>query len=42
MERKIILIEGTIFDYNGDITEEEFIEDKGWYVGGLTREEVDE
>ena len=49
MERYIILIEGVVFDYNGDITEEEFLnafyeflEDKGWCFGGLTREEVDE
>ena len=49
MERKLISIEGTIFNDNGDITEEEFLdafyeflEDKGWYIGGLTREEVDE
>ena len=42
MERKLILIEGVVFDYNGDITEEEFLEDKGWCFGGLTREEVDE
>ena len=49
MERKLISIEGTIFDDNGDITEEgfldafcKFLEDKGWYFGGLTREEVDE
>ena len=49
MERKLISIEGTIFNDNGDITEEEFLdtfykflEDKGWYFGGLTREEVDE
>ena len=49
MEKKLISIEGTVFDYNGDITEDEFLdvfykflEDKGWYFGGLTREEVDE
>ena len=49
MERKLISIEGTIFNDNGNITEEEFLnasykflEDKGWYFGGLTREEVDE
>ena len=49
MERKLISIEGTIFNDNGDITEEEFLdefyeflEDKGWHFGGLTREEVDE
>ena len=49
MKKKLILIEGAIFDYNGDITEEKFLdafynflEDKGWYFGGLTREEVDE
>ena len=47
MERKLISIEGTVFNDNGDITEEEFLdafyeflEDKGWYFGGLTREEV--
>ena len=49
MEKKLISIEGTVFNKNGDITEEEFLnafykflEDKGWYFGGLTREEVDE
>ena len=49
MERKLISIEGTIFNDNGDITEEEFLdefyellEDKGRCKGGLTREEVDE
>ena len=49
MKKKLILIEGAVFDYNGDITEEEFLDvfynffvDKGWYFGGLTREEVDE
>ena len=49
MERKLISIEGTVFNYNGDITEEEFLnafyeflEDKRWCFGGLTREEVDE
>ena len=49
MERKLISIEGTVFNDNGDITGEEFVdacyeflEDKGWYFGGLTREEVDE
>ena len=49
MKKKLILIEGAVFNYNGDITEEEvveafyeFLEDKGWYFGGLTREEVDE
>ena len=48
MERKLISIEGTIFNDNGDITEEEFLdafckflEDKGWHFAGLTREEVD-
>ena len=48
MKKKLISIEGTIFDDNGDITEEEFLdafykflEDKGWYFGGLTSEEVD-
>ena len=46
MKKKLILIEGTVFNYNGNITEEEFLdafckflEDKGWYFGGLTREE---
>ena len=46
MEKKLISIEGTIFNDNGDITEEEFLdafckflEDKRWYFGGLTREE---
>ena len=46
MERKLISIEGTIFNDNDNITEEEFLdafckflEDKGWYFGGLTREE---
>ena len=29
MEKKLISIEGAVFDYNGDITEEEFLEDKG-------------
>ena len=49
MERKLISIEGIVFNENGDITEEEFLdvfykflEDKGWYFGGSTREEVDE
>ena len=49
MERKLISIEGTIFNDNDNITEEEFLdafykllEDKGWYFGGSTREEVDE
>ena len=49
MEKKLISIEGTIFDDNGDITEEEFLdvfyeflEDKGWHFAGLTREEEDE
>ena len=49
MEKKLISIEGTVFDDNGNITEEEFLdafynflEDKGWCFGGLTREEVDE
>ena len=48
MERKLISIEGTIFNDNGDITEEEFLdafckflEDKGWHFAGLTTEEVD-
>ena len=49
MEKKLILIEGAVFDYNGDITEEEFLDafckflkDKGWHFAGLAREEVDE
>ena len=42
MERKLISIEGTVFNYNGDITEEEFLVDKVWHFAGLTREEVDE
>ena len=49
MERKLISIEGTVFNDDGDIIEEEFLdafykflEDKGWYFAGLTREEVDE
>ena len=49
MEKKLISIEGTVFNDNGDITEKEFLdafykflEDKEWYFGGLTREEVDE
>ena len=49
MERKLISIEGTIFNDNGDITEEEFLDafckflkNKGWCFAGLTREEVDE
>ena len=49
MERKLISIEGIVFNNNGDITEEEFLDafykflkDKGWCFGGLTREEVDE
>lgn len=42
MKKKLILIEGAVFDYDGDITEEEFLEDKGWHFAGLTREEVDE
>ena len=49
MERKLISIEGTVFNENGDITEEEFLdvfckflEDEGWHFAGLTREEVDE
>ena len=48
MEKKLILIEGTVFNENGDITEEEFLdafwkflEDKGWHFAGLAREEVD-
>ena len=46
MERKLISIEGTVFNDNGDITEEEFLdafckflEDKGWHFAGLTRKE---
>ena len=46
MKKKLILIKGTIFNDNGDITEEEFLdafckflEDKGWQFAGLTREE---
>ena len=46
MEKKLILIEGTVFNENGDITEEEFLdafckflEDKGWHFAGLTRAE---
>ena len=46
MEKKLILIEGTVFNDNGDITEEEFLdafckflEDKGWHFAGLTRKE---
>ena len=49
MKKKLILIEGTVFNDNGDITEEEFLdafckflEDKGWHFTGLTRDEVDE
>ena len=49
MERKLISIEGIVFNDNGDITEEEFLdvfynflEYNDWYFGGLTREEVDE
>ena len=49
MEKKLISIEGTVFNDNGDITEEEFLdafckflEDKGWHFVGLTRDEVDE
>ena len=42
MEKKLISIEGTVFNDNGDITEEEFLEDKGWYFGGLTTDEGDE
>ena len=49
MEKKLILIEGTVFNDNGDITEDEFLdafckflEDKGWHFAGLAREEVDE
>ena len=49
MKKKLILIEGTVFNDNGDITEEEFLdtfheflEDKGWHFAGLTREEEDE
>ena len=46
MEKKVILIEGTIFNDNGDIIEEEFLdafyeflEDKGWHFAGVTTEE---
>ena len=46
MEYKLISIEGTVFDYNDNITEEEFLdafckflEDKGWHFAGLTTEE---
>ena len=39
MEKKLISIEGTVFNDNGDITEEEFLKDKGWYFAGLTTEE---
>ena len=49
MEKKLISIEGTIFNENGDITEEEFLdafykflEDKGWNNGSSTRKEEDE
>ena len=49
MEKKLISIEGTVFNDNGDITEEEFLDafckflkDKGWHFAGLAREEVDE
>ena len=42
MEKKLISIEGTVFNDNGDITEEEFLEDKGQHFAGLTREEADE
>ena len=48
MKKKLILIEGTIFNDNGDITEEEFLDafckflkDKGWHFAGLTGDEVD-
>ena len=48
MKKKLILIEGAVFDDNGDITEEEcldafckFLEDKGWHFTGLTTKEVD-
>ena len=46
MKKKLILIEGAVFNNNGDITEEEFLdvfckflEDEGWHFAGLTREE---
>ena len=39
MERKLISIEGTVFNDNGDITEEEFLEDKWWQFDCLSREE---
>ena len=46
MKKKLISIEGTVFNDNGDITEEEFLdafckflEDKGWHFAGLTRKE---
>ena len=49
MKKKLILIEGTVFNENGDITEEEFLdafckflEDKGCHFAGWTRDEVDE
>ena len=49
MEKKLILIKGTVFNDNCDITEEEFLdafydflEDKGWHFAGLTTEEVNE
>ena len=42
MERKLISIEGTVFNDNGDITEEEFLEYNDLYFCGLIREEVDE
>ena len=49
MKKKLISIEGAVFDYNGNITEDEFLdvfckflEDKGWHFAGLTTEEVNE
>lgn len=49
MKKKLISIEGTVFNDNGDITEEEFLdafyeflEYNDWYFAGLTTEEVDE
>ena len=50
MEKKLISIEGTVFNDNGDITEEEFLyafyeflEYEGWYFdGSISEVEVDE